>query len=121
MEFIEYSSCSTCKKAKKFLDKNNLKYVDRPIKEKTPTYNEMDNWINKYNIDVKKLFNTSGIKYRELNLKDKLNNMTYEEKLKLLSSDGMLIKRPILIMKNKVLIGFKEKEWEEAINESTNN
>ena len=113
MEFIEYSKCSTCKKAKNFLDINNIKYKDRAIKEQTPTYEEINNWLNKYNIEINKLFNTSGLVYRQLDLKNKLKDMTLEEKIKLLSSDGMLIKRPLLICSDKILIGFKEKEWNE--------
>ena len=116
MEFIEYNKCSTCKKAKKFLDDNNIKYIDRPIKEKTPTVKELNSYIDNSNIDINKLFNTSGLKYRELNLKDKLKEMTKEDKLKLLSSDGMLIKRPLLVDDKKVLIGFKEKEWKDYFN-----
>ena len=111
MVFIEYSKCSTCKKAKKFLDDNNINYKDRSIKEENPTYDELKNWIEKYNIDIKKLFNTSGLIYRNLNLKDKLKDMTDDEKLKLLSSDGMLVKRPILLAENKIYLGFKESEW----------
>ena len=111
MIFIEYSKCTTCKKAKKFLDDNNIVYIDRPIKEENPTYDELKNWIKKYNIDIKKLFNTSGLIYRNLNLKDKLKDMSDDEKIKILSTDGMLVKRPILITDNMILIGFKEKEW----------
>ena len=121
MQFIEYSKCSTCKKAKNWLDNKNIKYLDRKIKEETPSYEELSDWISKYNIPIKKLFNTSGLKYKELNLKEKLINMTDSEKIKLLSSDGMLIKRPLLISKDKILIGFKEKEWEDYFNESINN
>ncbi len=113
MEFIEYSKCSTCKKAKKFLDDNDIKYVDRAIKESTPTYDEISLWIDKFSIPIKKLFNTSGIMYRELNLKEKLDNMSDDEKIRLLSSDGMLIKRPLLVSDDVILIGFKEKEWKE--------
>ena len=113
MEFIEYSKCSTCKKAKKFLDDNNIKYVDRAIKENTPTCEEISLWVNKFSIPIKKLFNTSGVKYRELNLKEKLDCMSDDEKIKLLSSDGMLIKRPLLVSDDVVLIGFKEKEWKD--------
>ena len=116
MQFIEYAKCSTCKKAKKFLDDNNIKYVDRAIKEDTPTYEEISLWIEKFNIDVKRLFNTSGMKYRELGLKTRLVDMNIDDKIKLLSSDGMLIKRPILVGDNKILIGFKEKEWMEYFN-----
>ena len=111
MLFIEYNKCSTCKRAKKFLDNHNISYIDRPIKEENPTYEEISNWIKKYNIDIKKLFNTSGLKYRELNLKDRLTSMTDNEKINLLSSDGMLVKRPLLISDDQILIGFKEQQW----------
>lgn len=111
MEFIQYEKCSTCKKAKKFLDDRDIKYKDRPIKEETPTYEELKLWIEKYDIPIKKLFNTSGMKYRELNLREKLDSMSDDEKIKLLSSDGMLIKRPLCVNDDKILIGFKEKEW----------
>ncbi len=113
MQFIEYPKCSTCKKAKKYLDTNNIKYQDRLIKEETPTVKELTEWVKKYNLETKKLFNTSGLKYRELGLKDKLDNMNDEERIKLLASDGMLIKRPLLVMDNNILIGFKEKEYKE--------
>lgn len=113
MQFIEYPKCSTCKKAKCFLENNNIKFIERNIKEENPSYEELNNWINNYNIDIKKLFNTSGIKYKELNLKEKLDNMSKSEKLKLLSSDGMLVKRPILVNNDKILVGFKLSEWEE--------
>lgn len=115
MLFIEYPKCTTCKKAKKYLDSNNKKYNDRNIKDNNPTMEELTNWINKYKIDVKKLFNTSGIKYRELCLKEKLPNMTDEEKIKLLASDGMLVKRPLLITDKYIIIGFKENEYKEKI------
>lgn len=112
MLFIEYPKCSTCKKAKAYLDSKNIKYIDRNIKEDNPTIKELKEYIKLSGKDINKFFNTRGIKYRELGLKDKLKNMTELDKLKLLSSDGMLIKRPLLITKDKVLIGFKEKEWE---------
>ena len=113
MEFINYNKCSTCKRAKEYLDKNNISYIDRQIKENNPTFNEIKKWIDKYNINIKKLFNTSGILYREMNLKDKLNNMNEDEMISVLASDGMLVKRPILVSDDKILIGFKEKEWNE--------
>lgn len=113
MEFINYSKCSTCKKAKAYLDKYNISYIDRQIKENNPTFNEIKKWIDKYDINIKKLFNTSGILYREMNLKDKLNNMTEDEMISTLASDGMLVKRPILVGEDIILIGFKEKEWNE--------
>lgn len=111
MLFIEYSKCSTCKRAKQFLDNNNIKYIDREIKEETPTYDELSKWIDMYNIDINKLFNTSGMLYREYKLKDKLNDLTKEEKIKLLSENALLIKRPLLIGNDFMYIGFKEKEW----------
>ena len=111
MYFINYSKCSTCKKAKKFLDDRSINYIDRQIKDDNPKYDEIKRWICKYNISIKKLFNTSGILYREMNLKEKLNTMSDDEMIKTLSQDGMLVKRPLLITDNKMLIGFKEKEW----------
>ena len=111
--FIEYPKCSTCKKAKKWLESNGIDFKDRNIVEDTPTKEELKKWIEESGQDIKKCFNTSGLKYKELNLKDKLPSMSYEEKIELLASDGMLIKRPLLITKNKILIGFKQKEWEE--------
>ena len=111
MDFINYSKCSTCKKAKKYLDINNIKYIDRQIKQNNPKYDEIKKWIIKYNISVRKLFNTSGILYREMDLKNKLNNMSDDEMIRLLSTNGMLVKRPILVTDNNILIGFKEKEW----------
>ena len=113
MEFINYSKCSTCKNAKNYLDKYNISYIDSQIKENNPTFNEIKKWIDKYDINIKKLFNTSGILYREMNLKDKLNNMTEDEMISTLASDGMLVKRPILVGEDIILIGFKEKEWNE--------
>lgn len=112
MEFINYSKCSACKKAKDYLDKNNIKYVDRQIKEDNPSFDEIKMWIKKYNISVKKLFNTSGILYREMNLKNKLDDMNEDEMIRILSSDGMLVRRPLLLSEDKLLIGFKEKEWD---------
>lgn len=117
MEFICYKKCSTCKKAKNYLDKENIKYELREIKEKTPTVKEISSWINKYNIDINKIFNTSGLIYRDLNLKDKLSSMSIEDKINLLSNNAMLIKRPILVLDNKILFGFKEKEWQEIVKE----
>ncbi len=116
MLLIEYSKCSTCKKAKKFLIENNIEFEIRDIKEKNPTKEELIKFHKKSDLYINKFFNTSGLVYRERKLKDKLPNMTYEEKIEELASDGMLVKRPILVMEDKVLVGFKEKEWEEVLN-----
>ena len=115
MLFVEYPRCSTCKKAKKFLEDNGIKFEDRDIVVNTPTKEELDAWVNLSGYDVKKFFNTSGIKYRELNLKDTILSMSYEEKLKVLASDGMLIKRPILVADNFVLVGFNENKWRDKL------
>ena len=112
MEFIEYSKCTTCKKAKKFLMDNNIEFIDREINIDIPSYDELKKWVNNYDVKVNKLFNTSGLVYKSLNLKDKLDNMSEDEKLKLLSTNGMLVKRPILVNHDKVLVGFKQDEWE---------
>ena len=108
--FIEYPKCSTCKKAKKWLDENNVKYVERDIVKETPTIKELTEWIERSGEDIKKWFNTSGLKYKELNLKDRLGDMTEKEKIELLASDGMLIKRPLLISDKGIFIGFKEEK-----------
>ena len=115
MLFLEYPKCSTCKKAKKFLDYNNIKCDDRNIILDNPTFIEFERWIKQSKKDINKFFNTSGMKYRELGLKDKLKNMTDKEKISLLATDGMLIKRPLLITDTNILIGFKEEEWQEII------
>lgn len=117
MLFIEYPKCSTCQKAKRFLEEHQMNFQDRNIVTETPTIKELQEWIEKYNIDLGKLYNTSGIKYREQNLKEKRLTSSKEEQIKLLSSDGMLIKRPLLITDNQILIGFKEKEWKKLIEE----
>ena len=109
--FIEYPKCSTCKKAKKWLEENDVEFVDRNIVEETPTIKELTGWIKESGQDIKKWFNTSGLKYKELNLKEKLLTMSDKEKIELLASDGMLIKRPLLILDNGILIGFKEENW----------
>lgn len=116
MEFIEYPKCTTCKKAKQYLDKCKIDYKERSIISETPTKEELKRYINEYGIEIKKLFNTSGLKYKELNLKEKLLTMSDEEKITLLASNGMLIKRPLLVTDDKILIGFKEQEWEEYLN-----
>lgn len=109
--FIEYPKCSTCKKAKKWLKDKNIEFQDRNIKEETPTVEELKEWIKKSGQEIKKWFNTSGLKYKELNLKDKLETMGEKEKIELLASDGMLIKRPLLISEKGIFIGFKEDMW----------
>ena len=109
--FIEYPKCTTCKKAKKWLEENKIEYAERNIITETPTTEELTEWIKRSKKDTKKWFNTSGLKYKELNLKEKLINMTDKEKIKLLSSDGMLIKRPLLISDKGIFIGFKEELW----------
>lgn len=113
--FIEYPKCSTCQKAKKWLESNNIEFTDRHIIENNPTEAELTKWIKQSKKDIKKWFNTSGMKYKELNLKDKLVDMSEEDKIKLLASDGMLVKRPILVTEKDILIGFREAEWEESL------
>lgn len=111
--FIEYPKCTTCQKAKKWLDENKIEYVDRHIKEENPTYEELCEWYNKSGLPLKKFFNTSGLLYKSMGLKDKLDSMTDEEKLRLLATDGMLVKRPIIVADNIILTGFKVQEWEQ--------
>ena len=113
--FIEYPKCSTCKKAKKWLEENNIEFIDRNIIEDTPTVQELTEWINKSGQERKKWFNTSGLKYKELNLKDKLGSMSEKEKIELLASDGMLIKRPLLISDKGIFIGFQEEIWKKSL------
>lgn len=114
--FIEYPKCSTCKKAKTWLENNNIDFEDRHIVELAPTKEELKKWIDMSSKEIKNFFNTSGLIYKSMNLKEKLNDMTDDEKLELLAGNGMLIKRPILIFENKnVLVGFKENEWKETI------
>ena len=115
MIFLEYPKCTTCKKAKKWLDDHGVAYEDRNIKEQNPTAEELKDWHAQSGQPLRKFFNTSGMLYREYELKDKLPNMTEEEMLNLLASDGMLVKRPLLIADGNVLIGFKEKQWEETL------
>lgn len=113
--FICYPKCSTCKKALKFLEENNISYELRDIKLNNPNKEELDKLIKLSGKDIKSFFNTSGLLYRSLELKDKIPNMNYEEKLELLASDGMLVKRPIFVTNNIVLVGFKENEWNKLI------
>lgn len=116
--FIEYPKCSTCQKAKKWLDENKIEYVDRNIVTETPTKEKLKKWITKSGLDVRKFFNTSGMKYRELNIKEKIKDMSEDEIYELLASDGMLIKRPLFISDTLILKGFKEKEWEQIKGEN---
>ncbi len=113
--FIWYPKCTTCQKAKKYLENNNISFEERHIVEETPSKKELERWIKQSGLEIKKFFNTSGLKYKELNLKEKLPNMTEQEKIELLSSNGMLIKRPLFVSDKTVLLGFKEKEWREKI------
>lgn len=112
MLFVCYPKCSTCKKAQKWLDDNGIGYELRDIKEDNPTLEELKEWYKKSGLVLRRFFNTSGQLYREMGLKDKLNDMSEDEQLKLLSSDGMLVKRPIAVSEDSVLVGFKESEWE---------
>lgn len=115
MLFICYTKCSTCAKAKAWLDENNIEYDSRDIKLNNPKIDELARWHKKSGLELKKFFNTSGLLYKELKLKDKLPAMSDDEKLALLSSDGMLVKRPLLIGDDFVLVGFKEKEWADKL------
>lgn len=115
MLFIEYPKCTTCKKAKKWLDDHGLQYTDRHIKEENPTADELKTWHAKSGLPLKRFFNTSGVLYKEMHLKDKLPEMSEEDQYRLLATDGMLVKRPIIVTDDKVLTGFKEKEWEETL------
>ena len=111
MLFLQYPPCSTCQKAKKWLDDHSLSYTDRHIKQQNPSYEELKCWYEASGIPLKRFFNTSGLAYKALSLKDRLPQMSEEEQLTLLASDGMLVKRPILITDDHILIGFKESEW----------
>ena len=115
MLFLQYPPCSTCQKAKKWLDDHGVDYTPRHIKEENPSFEELTVWLKKSGLPVKKLFNTSGLLYKSMGLKDRLPTMTEEEQLRLLSSDGMLVKRPLVITDTGVLVGFREKEWEENL------
>lgn len=115
MLFLEYPACSTCKKAKNWLNEKGVSYEDRHIKEKNPTYEELKTWYERSGLPLKKFFNTSGQQYRALELKDKLPAMTEEEQLRLLASDGMLVKRPMVVTETCVLVGFKEEQWEKEL------
>lgn len=115
MLFVEYPKCTTCKRAKKWLDDNQFEYIDRHIKEENPTIDELKEWHRRSGLPLKKFFNTSGLLYKELKLKEKLPTMTEEAQYELLASDGMLVKRPVIVTDDKILLGFKETVWEEAL------
>ncbi len=116
MLFLEYPPCSTCKKARAWLESHQVEFTARHIKDENPSYEELKQWHSQSGLPLKKFFNTSGLLYKSLALKDKLPAMSEEEQLRLLSTDGMLVKRPLVILESgKVLAGFREKEWEEAL------
>ena len=116
MLFLQYPPCSTCKKAKAWLDSRGIAYEARHIKEQNPSFEELSHWLEISGLPVKKFFNTSGLQYKALGLKDKLPTMTVEEQLRLLATDGMLVKRPIVVTDDgRVLTGFREAEWEKAL------
>ena len=112
MLFIEYPPCTTCQKATKWLEANGIVYTDRHIKENNPTYEELKHWYTVSGLPLKRFFNTSGLLYKSMNIKEKLPTMSEEEQLRLLATDGMLVKRPIAVKGDLVLTGFKEAEWE---------
>ena len=115
MLFVYYPKCSTCKKAKKWLEENNIEFEERNIIEDNPIYEELKEWYEKSGFTLNRFFNTSGMKYRELKLKDKRPEMSEDEQLKLLATDGMLVKRPVIVSDSVILTGFKVKEWEENL------
>ena len=115
LTFLCYPKCTTCQKAKKWLDDNGIAYTLRDIKSEKPTYDELSAWYKTSTLPLKKFFNTSGLLYKSLSLKTKLPTMTESEMLSLLASDGMLVKRPILIGEDFVLVGFKENEWQNSV------
>ena len=115
MLFICYPKCTTCQKAKKWLDEHNINYEERHIAEDNPSYDELKEWYEKSGLPLKRFFNTSGLLYKEMKLKDRIPTMTEEEQLELLSTNGMLVKRPIVINGDIVLVGFKEAEWGEKL------
>lgn len=115
MLYICYTKCSTCKKAQKWLDDNGLDYEIRNIKENNPTLDELTDWYNKSGLPLKRFFNTSGVLYKEMNLKEKLSEMNENEQLQLLSTDGMLVKRPIIVKDDIIFVGFKEDEWKKLL------
>lgn len=117
MLFLCYPKCSTCQKAKKWLEEQNINYTERNIAENNPSYEELKEWHTRSGLPLKRFFNTSGLLYKEMKLKDKLPTMSEDEQLKLLATNGMLVKRPLLIDENTVFVGFKEAEWRSLIEE----
>ncbi len=115
MLFIEYPKCSTCQKAKQWLIDNGIEFADRNIKEQNPNYDELKEWYARSGLELKRFFNTSGLLYKSMNLKNRLPEMSEDEQLKLLASDGMLVKRPLIITDKAILTGFREKEWAEKL------
>lgn len=115
MQFICYPKCSTCQKARKWLEANHLEFTERHIVEENPSYEELKEWYAESGLPLKKFFNTSGMLYKEMQLKDKLPTMSEEEQLKLLAMNGMFVKRPLIVNGNIILTGFKEAEWEKAL------
>ena len=113
MLFVQYPKCSTCLKARKWLEAHKITYTDRHIAEDNPSYDELKQWYEKSGLPLKRFFNTSGVLYKEMQLKDRLPAMSEEEQLRLLATNGMLVKRPILVDGDRVLVGFKEAEWPE--------
>ncbi|MGL4656757.1 MAG: arsenate reductase family protein [Sarcina sp.] len=114
--FLEYPKCTTCRKAKKWLEENNIEFEDRHIVEQNPSKEELKAFYEKSGLTINKLFNTSGMKYREMGLKDVVKTASEEDLLEILSTDGMLVKRPLLVLDDKVLVGFKEDQWKEVFN-----
>lgn len=115
MVFLQYPPCTTCKRAKMWLDEKDIPYENRHIKENNPSYEELKCWYERSGLPLKKFFNTSGLQYRALELKNKLPSMSEEEQLRLLASDGMLVKRPMLVTEHAVLVGFKPEQWENIL------
>ena len=115
MLFVHYPRCTTCKKAKKWLEENNIEFTEMDIVEDNPTFEELKEWYGKSGMPLKKFFNTSGLLYKEMQLKDKLPTMSEEEQLRLLATNGKLVKRPLVVGEDFVLTGFKEAEWNEKM------
>lgn len=115
MLFIQYPKCSTCRKAKKWLEAHNIEYTERHIAEDNPSYDELKQWHKESGLPLRRFFNTSGLLYKDMKLKDRLPAMSEEEQLKLLAENGMLVKRPLVVEGKKILVGFKESEWEEKL------